>query len=139
MPVEKTVLALRHPLEVARSLERRNGIGEATASRLFVAYVVSALRNDPDCVLVRYADLFEAPEATVARIAGELDLDPPADPSTVYGVVDGGLRSTRFEDLPSHGPSAIAVRVYARLAEGERDGVLRVADELLDWSLPAAR
>jgi hypothetical protein len=113
----------------------RNGIDEATASHLFVAYVVSALRNDPDCVVVRYADLFDEPDREIARLAAELALEVPRDQKEkLRGLVDGALRNARLEQLPGEGKSAIAVRVYERLARGDRDGVLRVADELLAWS-----
>ncbi len=135
VPVDATVLAIRHPLEVARSLERRNGLAEREAARLYVAYVVSALRNDPDCVVVRYADLLDATGPTVERLCGELGLELPGDAGPVHAVVEGALRSERLEDLPGDGPSAVAVRVYQRLVGDDRDGVLRVADELLEWSL----
>ena len=135
VPVERTVLAVRHPLEVALSLERRNGIDEASASRLYVTYVVSALRNDPDCVVVRYADLFDDLDAAVGGLAAELGLDVPTSARAEIGaVVDSGLRNARFEHLPGKGPSAIAVRVYERVADGDRDAILRVADELLGWA-----
>jgi hypothetical protein len=49
--------------------------------------------------------------------------------------VDSGLRNARLEHLPGEGPSAIAVRVYERVAGGEREAILRVADELLGWAL----
>src|SRR5581483_5215336 len=77
VPVDRTVLAIRHPLEVARSLWARNGIDEATAAHLYVAYVISALRNDPDCVVVRYTDLFDEPDREIARLAAELSLEVP--------------------------------------------------------------
>ena len=44
-------------------------------------------------------------------------------------------RNARLEHLPGKGASAIAVRVYERVAAGERDAILRVADELLGWAL----
>jgi hypothetical protein len=141
VPVDATVLAIRHPLEVARSLGERNGTGEAAAARLYVTYVVSALLNDPQAVIVRYSELFANPGAAAARLADELALSVPPDAhAQARGVVKDALRNARLEHLPGEGASAIAVSVYERLSAGERERVLRVADELLYWAIrPEAR
>ena len=135
--IDATVLVIRHPLEVARSLRVRNAIDEAEAARLYVAYVVSALRNDPACVLVRYEDLFLDIDREIERLGTELGLRIPVgdDRAEVAAVVKDPLRSAWLESLAAEGPAtAGAVAVYRLLSESRRDAVLDLAGPLLDWA-----
>jgi hypothetical protein len=135
LPVELTLLVIRHPLEVASSLAARDGIATDHGSRLFVAYVVSALQSDPDAVIVRYQDLFDEPRVQVERLAALLGVTPePVQVEEAAAFVDAGLRNGRFEALPGEGDSAVAVAVYRLLADGHRGVVLQLADRLLEWA-----
>jgi hypothetical protein len=134
--IDVTVLVLRHPLEVVRSLNVRNAIEEEQAARLYLSYVLSALQNDPACVLVRYDDLFTDLEGQVDRLRAELGLRAPASEGReqLAALVKEPLRSTWLEPLAGEGTSAVAVAVYRLLSDGRRDEVLDLADPLLDWA-----
>ena len=136
-PLTKTVLALRHPAEVAHSLAARNHLSESDAGRLYVLYVVSALRNDPRCVVVRYDELFDDFSDAVSRLALGLGLDRPDEPTLkrLRGTVQPVLRHTRLEPLDGQGELKVGVAVYRLLSEGRRDVVLDLSHALLNWAL----
>jgi hypothetical protein len=64
------VIVVRHPLEVARSLQRREGFPLALGLALWEAYVrhLPAAVGDRGVVLVRYEDLVADPRAGVERL-----------------------------------------------------------------------
>ncbi|TQE99148.1 MAG: hypothetical protein FKY71_10145 [Spiribacter salinus] len=74
--VRQTVIVqpVRHPLEVARSLQRRNGIPLCAGIALWERYNRAALEHSRHCprVSVDYARLVTEPETECARIADEL-------------------------------------------------------------------
>jgi hypothetical protein len=77
-PIEKTILLVRNPVEVAASLaSRRYAVGGAQAASLWLRYVFAATANDPGHLLVRYRDLFDDLGSVVAAIAGHLDVPAP--------------------------------------------------------------
>jgi hypothetical protein len=84
-PIAATVLCLRDPLEVARSLAAVQGTDEETGARLWLAYVIGAFRADPARLIVRYDDFFEDHEGAARRITAFLALPEPA-PSTLEDI-----------------------------------------------------
>jgi hypothetical protein len=134
------VLAIRHPLEVGRSLAARNGTSAEDAARLYVRYVVAALINDPASVVVRYDDLFEDLDGSVERVARELGLDSPGAGTLqrLRESVDPALRHARLGTLEGDGAASVAVAVYSLLVEQRRDVVLKLSAPLLDWASGAA-
>ncbi len=101
------VIALRHPLSVARSrakIDPRRG-HQAASDLEWLVSIVPFLRrtqNSP-LVVVDYDDLMDAPLPTLTRVAKQLEL--PKDNASdlhiqkfVDGFLDTGLRHTRFTD-----------------------------------------
>ena len=70
------IIALRHPVEVARSLRRRNGFSIQAGLALWEAYTVSLLRvsNGIDHVFVNYHELTRDPRSTLEVLASELTM-----------------------------------------------------------------
>jgi hypothetical protein len=131
-PAAASVLVLRHPLEVARSLAARDGMGEDEAARLYVRYVVEAFRNDPSCGLITYEEFFADFDQATARLAREIGLEP--SPERLRGAVEAALRHSWLEQLPGAADSAVAVALYRLLAAGQREIVLGLSDALLGWA-----
>jgi hypothetical protein len=91
----RVILAVRHPMEVARSLTARDGFGADYGLALWERYHRSALAGIaglPACV-VSYDDLLDDPAAVAATIQRFLEVDrPPVDPADIAGAVDVAQR-----------------------------------------------
>jgi GT2 family glycosyltransferase/glycosyltransferase involved in cell wall biosynthesis len=87
------ILALRHPLEVAKSLRSRNGFSMEGGLALWEAYMVHAIRScaNAEPVLVNYDDLISQPKLSLEKLAKELaargveGLDSDRGASTIMG------------------------------------------------------
>lgn len=115
------VIVLRHPIEIARSLRRRNGFPMRAGLALWEAYMTSALRhsNSLDRVFIDYHELVADPSGALSRLEGQLE---------TLGV--SGL------DLKS-GVRAISPELRReRLADGRNDKLLSRAQSSL-WNLLA--
>jgi len=68
------IVVVRHPMEVARSLRRRNGFPIQAGLALWEAYTVAALDNASgvDHTVVSYDELVEKPQKTLKRLCQEL-------------------------------------------------------------------
>jgi hypothetical protein len=107
------VVAFRHPIGVARSLETRDRLPAKKAYLLWLSHVVPALRHTANLprTLINYDAMIEAPEATLARLADELDLtlDPARREIFKRDFLEDSLRHTRAsaadlenaEDIPA--------------------------------------
>jgi GT2 family glycosyltransferase/spore maturation protein CgeB len=83
--VDRTLLVLRRPDEVAGSLSRRNGFTAERAAALWLDHVVSAWTDDPDHATVTYEELLSDPRAVAVRLAAEVGLPEPSS-TTLDGV-----------------------------------------------------
>lgn len=90
-PPMRYVVCVRSPLEVARSLEWRNGIPVERGSDLWLAYTASALRNTAgqERMLVAFDELLGDWRAAAERLA------------SFAGVSIGGDAERRIEDFVS--------------------------------------
>lgn len=94
------IIVYRHPVEVARSLRRRNGFPIRVGLALWEAYNVAALRHGSGLkhIVVSYDDLLEQPDKTLRDVAlaikaaGSENLDVDA---AVNGIVPA-LRRERL-------------------------------------------
>jgi len=70
LPSMRCVICVRNPVDVARSLQRRDGLPLARGVELWLAYLAAALVNTSGTprLLVRYEDYFEDPAGTAARL-----------------------------------------------------------------------
>ncbi len=140
----KYVLSVRHPLSVARSLAKRDGMAEEKALHLWLEHVVPSLVETRDCprVIVDYDCLLDQPAAELERIAAQLSL--PLDPRLFEEYratfLEDGLRHTRFQaqDLSLVRAAPRAVReLYGALDAVCRHGMTGSA--ALDAALDNAR
>ena len=136
-PIQATVLVLRHPLEVLRSLIARDSISEGEAARLYVRYNLAALQNDPACAVVTFEELFNDADATVERLTHELPLEPP-DAMTAERLrtwIDPALRHHRLEEQQAANASAaVANAVYMLLASDQRAALSAFGPMLSAWA-----
>jgi hypothetical protein len=79
------IIMVRNPLEIASSLERRDGWDEYRALVVWLRYLLSAereTRDMPRC-FIKYDDLMEDWRATIHSISAQLDIAfPERDPAT---------------------------------------------------------
>lgn len=121
------ILILRHPLEVARSLERRNGISLDRALLLWLRYVLEAESGSRGQVrsLLTYDDLLADWRGAVAQSARDLAVALPLYDGEAAARVDAfleaGLRHFSAPAETSAGitsaPGALAEEVYRTFRE----------------------
>jgi glycosyltransferase involved in cell wall biosynthesis len=98
------VVAVRNPLEVARSLHARGDMTVSEGLQLWLAYmkrVEEFLASHPDIVHVRFTDLLDDWRSVVARIADRLDV--PLDAGDRGQEVDRFLERTLRRQAVSDG------------------------------------
>lgn len=133
------VLVLRHPLSVARSLERRDGLSLEEGVRLWVLHLLPGLiqtAGQPR-VVIDYDRLLVRPRPELNRLAKRLRLPLPTiseleayerhflDPSLRHSVYD----VSSLKGIP--GPGNIALELYQLLR--------RAATDELDLERPEVR
>ncbi len=101
LPEVRYVVCLRNPIDVAASLDRREGFPAARAYELWLAYVDAALAGTAagPRLVVAYEDYFEDWRAQAARLARFIDRSPPAPGSaldrSIEAAIEQGLRHHR--------------------------------------------
>lgn len=91
--VPHVVLALRNPVEVAESLERRNGFSAELSHLLWLRHMLQAeydTRGNTR-VVVRYEDMLNNWAGTVTRIGEALELSWPRTPAQISAEVEAIL------------------------------------------------
>lgn len=86
-------IVLRHPLEIAGSLARRDGLEPAASLLLWLEHSLAAERGTRGRVrcFVRYDELFADWRALAKRVGAECRLAWPRDPEAAAGEVDAFL------------------------------------------------
>jgi hypothetical protein len=134
-PPMRYVLCLRNPVDVAHSLDRREGFSAEKSARLWLTYVASALAHTAGQprLFVFYEDVMRNWQAELRRLARFVDAPELAEQDATQSAV----RESVEEELQHHRTSAIdaaddgtlpfpakslyvALRLYAEL---DRDGV----------------
>jgi hypothetical protein len=104
--VAATVLVVRHPGEVAKSLERRNGFSVAESAALWLRYVLAACAVRPEPKVIRSHDLFDDDRRprTLDELADHVGLPAPDDRARqrVAVELDPSLRHHRVESDPAY-------------------------------------
>lgn len=100
----RAIIALRHPLEVAGSLSRRDGFPRAKSLLLWLAHMLNAERETRALsrCFVSYDALLEDWRGTADRLALELGISFPKERGRIEAVIDGFLTS----DLRHHAVTA---------------------------------
>lgn len=138
------VVAVRHPVEVAQSLAKRNGFSPTRSFLLWLRYNLSALSNTEGekRVFVAYAAMLADPLGQLRRISRALDLpDPESDQQalTEYArdFLSAGLRhhtvssevSAELREMPSH--VAEMAELLAAMTAGRSDETMPMTQESL--------
>lgn len=150
------IIAIRNPVSVSRSLEKRDQFADEKSFLLWLVHTVPALRATQGLprALIDYDRLLEAPRSELQRLASKLAL--PLDPQRLSefenDFIDNRLRHTRFEasDLentqsaPRQVKELFAALRLAATSSDERDSavsetVLCQAQRYLDDVAPVLR
>jgi hypothetical protein len=97
LPETRCIICLRNPLDVARSLEARDGFPLERGVRLWVDYLASALLNSTGLprLFVSYDDLVDRPASELSRIAafvGPMASAPTGGEAPTGTLTDATLR-----------------------------------------------
>lgn len=129
------VICLRNPLDVARSLEQRDGFSQEKGVGLWVAYMRAALRGSTGAhrLFVSFDDVIEQPAIELARMAAFLSREPaPASASMGAAAAcgDPALRHHHADAAGLAGDPAVSVaakslyvslRLLVRMQHGQHD------------------
>lgn len=139
------VMAIRHPLSVAKSLAARNGFDAEKSYLLWLGHVITSLTCcvGNKRVLVDYDRLMQSPDGELTRIAKCIDLkiDPAELQSYKTEFLDQGLRHTVYDlnDLLSdeHCPSIVR-EIYIALLDVASDKArledVALQNKIAHWS-----
>lgn len=111
----RIVATTRPPVEIARSLQRRDGFSVAYGLALWERYQRSAIQAVAglDLHVVTYDDLIERPDDVVDGLAAFLGVDPSAARSEIHAFLDPGERHHReastLDDEPQATPQQRAL------------------------------
>ena len=132
------IVAVRHPLSVAKSLAKRDGFEAEKSYFLWLGHVILSLCNSMGLkrVLVDYDKLMRSPRHEISRIANRLDLEMDLPELQKYesDFLDNTLRHSVYEpdDLS-------ADRACPPLAKEVYTTLLDVASDKMDLDDPALR
>ena len=149
------VIVLRHPLESAASLRRRNGFTLRQGCLLWLDYCLAAeaaTRHDPARVLLTYQGLLADWRQAAETIRARFGLRWPHSPDEVGAEIDRFVRPDLRHEVAGaddEGCPPLVLRafeIFSRLAAGEAnpEGLLRELDEMREIytglleALPAA-
>lgn len=120
------VIALRHPLAVAASLEKRDALPTAHGCLLWLAHMIDAEKATRGGMrtFVSYDALLDDWRATIAQLAYELQLplqwDDPAIAADIDAFLDPALKHHAAPRQTSDHPAiACALDLYRRLTGGK--------------------
>lgn len=136
IPDFKTVIIIRNPLEVAYSMNRRNGTSYALGLRLWEIYNRRLLAHTTvqKRVITHYEAFFSDPQNEMLRIANFLGLNDASKIAAAVALVAVNRRHTAFtvEQMIDAGVAEPIVSLYRRLLEESDDTATR---EIQDKSL----
>jgi len=144
------VVVLRHPLSVARSLARSDGLSEERSLLLWLSYTLASLQHSTGLprLVLDYDLLLARPAAELARVGAALGLPLQSEEVARFAgeFLDEGLRHSRFEaDELARTPAALPLTadVYRALlaCAEDRDTLDSAAlqDGLRGWCEDLAR
>lgn len=115
--VNKCVVVIRQPEDVAKSLMNRNAFSVERAQYLWLRYTISALSEAGECLVVRYEDVLEYPFEAISKLVAYLDLDEPSDgmKEAAAAAVDSDLNRSSQGSGPE-GSLELANSVYRMLS-----------------------
>lgn len=127
VPQMRTIASIRHPSEVAASLQRRNGFQAQESAPLWLRYVTSLGLSDPGALVVTYESLYENPVAVAVDAATFLGLPLPSarGEAAIRDSFERSLRHHVAKEVAGGDETiAVAAGVYDVLARRELREVL---------------
>lgn len=118
------VVALRHPLSVVRSLQKRDGFDAEKCYLLWLVHIIDSILNidhQPSCV-TDYDHLMRAPREELARVGAALNLGVNQAEMEAYvgNFLEAKLRHSEYQlrdlDLDPACPRLV-IDIYARMLE----------------------
>ncbi len=95
------IVAFRHPLSVAKSLEKRNGFDIEKSYFMWLGYIIASLTETIGCkrIVVDYDKLMQNPEVEIKRIAAYFNLPFNYSELDIYKTqfLDDNLRHSTYE------------------------------------------
>ena len=138
VPGLRCVLCVRDPVEVGRSLGKRNRMAARKAAFLWLHYLTEAVQGvgDAHFAVFFYEDLLEDPDTDVRRLLRFCGVTTRGAPKACLAVVDPALRRQRRERPAEAGeePLELCRSVYMHLRAllaGGRGPLPEVRDEAL--------
>lgn len=137
------VIAIRNPLSVAKSLERRNNLAPEKSYYLWLQHIHSSMMATRKTrrVLVDYDALLADPEQQITRIARTFDFKDKIDPIRLdkfsEDFLDPSLRNTHFQpedvfqDPVVPNPVRAATMLLNSIMEGKLDVDSEESDKVL--------
>ena len=124
LPALRTIIIVRNPLEVAYSMNKRNGTSYALGLRLWEIYNRRLLaETDPEKrILTSYAAFFEDPRAELRKLADFAGLKHGEDFDEAVALVAVTRRHTTFttEQMIDAGVAESIITLYTSLLEGAK-------------------
>jgi hypothetical protein len=116
VPIAGTVLCVRDPRDVARSLAKRDGLAPEHVAGLWLAYTLSAYLGDASQRVVTFEQAEQAPLELACRLSEYADLPPPAGlvARAIEAFVDGARAKAQRErdgDGDGHAAEGPAMRL----------------------------
>jgi len=131
LPGLKTVVILRHPLEVAYSMHKRNGTSYALGLRLWEIYNRRLLTHNKSnqFLFTHYSTFFDDPSTELRRIASFVGLEDSESLAAAVALVKVDRRHTAFtiEQLIDAGVAEPILSLYKTLLELANNGDLAKA------------
>jgi len=139
------ILAVRHPLSVAKSLGKRDGFDSGKSYLLWLGHVLTSLTDivGEKRVVVDYDRLMESPDREMIRIAKcvNLEIDPKALQFYKTEFLDQGLRHTVYDPddlLLDNACPPIVHEVYTALLDVAADKAnlddVELQEKVARWS-----
>jgi O-antigen biosynthesis protein len=116
------ILPIRHPVEVAYSLKKRDRLKLDVGLKLWAVHVFESERTTRGFrrVFTTYDQLLQSPAETVSRVARILDLPDELLPARVTGQVDPALRHHANLQWPAGEPyKDLTLSIHQTLVSGE--------------------
>ena len=101
LPNLRFVICVRSPVEVARSLEKRDGISIGAGVNLWGQYMKAAIQETEESprIFTFYDNYFSDPLGETSRIAQFCGLERPANLSIIQQAISGDLRHHKSQPL----------------------------------------
>jgi len=117
-------LVVRHPVQVAASLGRRDDILPEEAAALWTRHNVDAWLNGRHPQIVWFEDLYSEPDVVVARFASRFGMPTPRrSAGLIRAAVNPTLRHHRESADPVDPTMTIAVGLYDTLRHEKPDAI----------------